>query len=132
MNDLAEQKGESLLFMPMKKDNLTDRVIEYVLKCRDEELATLSVAKVAKKFKVSQSYLLRRFRIDKYFTLGKFIFRERMFRAATLLLQHKDLTIKSLAERIGFLDYDYFIRIFKNYYGITPTRYRYCKIIAAS
>lgn len=132
MKKLLEQKGGSLVFMPMKEHNFTDQVIEYVLKCRDEELAALSVAKVAEIFKVSQSYLSRRFRTDKYFTLGKFIFKERMFRAANLLQENRDLTIKSLAERIGFYDYDYFIRIFKNYYGITPSRYRYCKISAAS
>ena len=132
MNESLEQKSGSSVFMPMKKNNFSDRVIEYVLKCKDEELAGLSVAKVAKIFKVSESYMLRKFKTEKYFTLGKYLFRERMFRAANLLLENRDLTVKSLAERIGFLDYDYFIRIFKNYYGITPSRYRYCKISAAS
>lgn len=111
----------------MKKSNLSDQVIEYVLQCRDEELAALSVAKIAKAFNVSESYLARKFKTDKCFTPGKFIFKERMFRAAHLLQENRELTIKSLAERMGFYDYDYFIRIFKKYYGIPPSRYRCCK-----
>jgi two-component system response regulator YesN len=132
MKKLPKQKGGSLAFMPMKDDNFAERVIEYVLKCRDEELAGLTVERIAQTFKVSESYLTRRFKIEKNFTPGKFLFKERMFRAANILQKNRDLTIKSLAEQMGFLDYDYFIRIFKNYYGITPARYRYCKISAAS
>ena len=111
----------------MKKNDLTDRVVEYVLMCNDEDLGFLSVEKIAKIFKVSESFLARKFRTDKEFTLGKYIFRERMFRAAILLKGSEELTVKRLSEKIGFYDYDYFSRTFKKYYGITPSRYRYCK-----
>ena len=111
----------------MKKSDLADRVVEYILRCRDEDLGFLSVEKIAGIFKVSESFLARKFRTDKDFTLGKFIFRERMFRAALLLRGNHGLTVKTLSEKIGFYDHDYFGRIFKKYYGITPTRYRYCK-----
>ncbi|MCP5102106.1 MAG: helix-turn-helix transcriptional regulator [bacterium] len=111
----------------MKENNLSDQVVEFVLQCRDEELGNLSVAKIAGIFGVSESFLSRKFKTDKCFTLGKFIFRERMFRAALLLTGSRDLTVKALGERMGFYDYDYFIRVFKKYYGVSPCRYRSCK-----
>jgi two-component system response regulator YesN len=111
----------------MKKSNLSDQVAEFILQCRNEELAKLSVTKIADIFDISESFLCRRFRTDKNITVGKYIFRERMFRAASLLIQKGQLTIKSLSETVGFYDYDYFIRTFKKFYGVPPSRYRDCK-----
>ena len=102
----------------MKRSNLSDQVTEFILQCRDDELAKLSVTKIADIFEVSESFLCRKFRVDKNITVGKYIFRERMFRAATLLIDKGQLTIKTLSETIGFYDYDYFIRTFKKFYGV--------------
>ncbi|HLP45986.1 MAG TPA: helix-turn-helix transcriptional regulator [Candidatus Kapabacteria bacterium] len=119
--------GRVVAFQVIKKRTISDQVVEFVLKCKNEELGKLSVSEVARTFKISESFLSRKFRTDKSFTLGKFIFRERMFRSAELLMGNRELTIKSLAEIMGFSDYDYFIRTFKKYYGVSPSRYRYCK-----
>ncbi|MCX6584514.1 MAG: AraC family transcriptional regulator [Candidatus Aminicenantes bacterium] len=111
----------------IKKKSLSDLAVEFILKCKDEELGELTVSEIARTFKVSESFLSRKFTGDKVFTLGKFIFRERMFRSALLLHGNRKLTIKSLADMMGFSDYDYFIRAFKKHYGVSPSRYRYCK-----
>jgi two-component system response regulator YesN len=108
-------------------NDLSDRVIEFVLKCTDEELGALSVTKLARKFAVSESFLSRKFRHSKPCTIGKYIFRERMFRAASLLRENKHATLKSLSETIGFYDYEYFVRVFKKFYGVLPSQYRNCK-----
>jgi two-component system response regulator YesN len=105
---------------------LSDQVAEFVLRCADREIGQLSVSKLARIFNVSESFLSRKFRADKKFTIGKFIFKERMFRAAVLLRKDDRLTIKSLSEIVGFLDYEYFLRVFKDCYGVTPSRYRNC------
>jgi two-component system response regulator YesN len=110
-----------------RMDDLSDRVIQFVLKCTDEELGALSVAKLARKFSVSESYLSRKFKHSKPYTIGKYIFRERMFRAASLLKENKYATLKSLSETIGFYDYEYFVHVFKKFYGVTPSLYRNCK-----
>jgi AraC-like DNA-binding protein len=106
---------------------LSDRVVEFVLKCTDEELGTLSVIKLARTFAVSESFLSRQFKFRKKLTIGKFIFRERMFRAASLLQESKYATLKLLAETIGFYDYEYFLRVFKSFHGVSPSHYRNCK-----
>lgn len=111
----------------IKEQSISDRAVEFILECKDEELGRLTVSEMARAFGVSESFLSRKFTKDKYFTLGKFIFRERMFRSAMLLQGNRKLTVKSLADMMGFSDYDYFIRAFKKYYGVSPSRYRYCK-----
>jgi two-component system response regulator YesN len=120
-------KGNVIAFQVIKKKNISDEAIEFVLRCKNEELGKLSVSELARTFNVSESFLSRKFRSDKCFTLGKFIFRERMFRSAQLLMGNRKITIKALADIMGFSDYDYFIRTFKKYYGVSPSRYRYCK-----
>jgi len=40
------------------------------------------------------------------------------------LLQNPDLSIKEITEMIGYLDSNYFTRVFKKYEGLTPTEYR--------
>lgn len=111
----------------IKKESISDQAVEFVLQCEDEELGRLSVSGMARTFDVSESFLSRKFRKDKDFSLGKFIFRERMSRSAQTLCNKPGLTVKALAEIMGFSDYDYFIRIFKKHFGVSPSRYRYCK-----
>ena len=108
----------------MKKKSFTERVVE--LSCRDHELGALSVSKIAVRFQVSESFLHRQFRMNQY-TIGKYLFRERMFRAALLISSKRDLTIKSLSEGLGFDDYDYFRRVFRRFFGVAPSQYRRCK-----
>lgn len=106
---------------------LSDRVVEFVLKCSDEEICNLSVTKLARIFEVSESFLSRKFRNKKNCTIGKYIYREKMFRAASLLREDSCIKIKTLSENIGFIDYEYFTRTFKEFYGVSPTQYRTCK-----
>jgi AraC-like DNA-binding protein len=77
----------------MKRSSLSDLVTEFIIQCKNEELAKLSVAEIAGIFKVSESFLSRKFREDKNITVGKYIYRERMFRAASLLTGDRQLTI---------------------------------------
>ena len=43
---------------------------------------------------------------------------------AELALVTSDLSIKSIAQLIGYSDYSYFNRVFKQNSGITPLQYR--------
>lgn len=124
---IEHSERSSTLPPHIKRDNLSDRVVEFVLKCTDKELGVLSVTKLAREFSISESFLSREFKHSKPFTIGKYIFRERMFRAASLLRENKHATLKSLSEVIGFYDYEYFVRVFKKFYGVSPSQYRNCK-----
>jgi len=107
-----------------KGQSLSDRVVEYVLTRTVEELAALTVEGVAFNLNINRSHMSRTFKAEKNFTIEEFVFKIKIIRSATMLKENADLTIKEIAKRMGFCRCDYFIRIFKRYFGITPARYR--------
>lgn len=109
----------------MKDSNsVSDRVVEYVLSRKVSELGILTVENVAANLKLNRSHLSRTFKHEKNFTIEEFIFKIKIIRAASMLKDNAGLTIKEIARILGFSRCDYFIRIFKLYFGTTPARYR--------
>lgn len=108
----------------MKKESLSDRVVEFVLNCPMDDFQNLTVTTIASNFNVNRSYLSRRFKQDKEFTLCEFLARERLSRSVGLLKQDKEMTINELADKMGFSNVNYFIQIFRKYYGTPPGKYR--------
>jgi AraC-like DNA-binding protein len=108
----------------MKHNTLSDRVVEYVLTRTTDELAVLTVENIAYHLKVNRSHLSRTFSAEKDFTIEEFIFKIKIIRAAHLLKDDHEMTIKEISRRMGFCRCDYFIRIFKRYFGTTPAKYR--------
>lgn len=49
---------------------------------------------------------------------------ERRVNAAKSMLLGSDMLVSSIAEKVGFSDYNYFTKIFKSITGVTPSRYR--------
>lgn len=110
----------------MRKENLSDLVVEFVLLQNDGELAALTVKKIASNFEVNPSYLSRKFMMDKKISLGDLILRVKIFRSALILKEDSQITIKDLSERLGFCTPGYFIAVFKKYFGTSPGKYRSC------
>lgn len=108
----------------MKKSNLSDQVVEFVLNCSLDEFPNITVSKIAETFRVNRCYLSRKFKSDKNFTLCEFLIREKLNRSVSLLKENHDMTIRELSQKLGFSNTNYFIQIFKSYYGAPPGRYR--------
>ncbi|MCU0289836.1 MAG: helix-turn-helix transcriptional regulator, partial [Acidobacteria bacterium] len=87
----------------------------------------LSIAQIARELNVSRSYLARVFNKERNFTLKEYLLREKMVRSAFLLMVEPKLSINELSMKIGFLDTGYFAHLFKEYFGISPGKYRECK-----
>jgi two-component system response regulator YesN len=104
--------------------SVSDRVVEYVLTRKISELGSLTVENIAVNLKINRSHLSRTFRAEKKFTIEEFVFKIKIIRAASLLKENADMTIKEIARKLGFSRCDYFIRIFKSYFGTTPAKYR--------
>ena len=64
-------------------------------------------------------------------TLENFLYKEKMSRAAFLLKTHNGIKVKEVSEIIGFCTCDYFIRKFKEFYGLLPGKYKEFKAGAA-
>jgi len=105
-----------------KSKCLCDQVIDYVLQCDMEELRTISLAKLLRKFAVSKMYLNRCFREFSHETPGKFIFREKMERAKAMM-QNNRKTAAEISDLLGFSSVNYFVRIFKRHFGKPPREY---------
>lgn len=107
-----------------KKIKLSDRVVEFVLNCSVDDFQNLTVTKIASTFHVNRCYLSRKFKSDKAFTLCEFLIREKLSRSIVLLRENDQISIQDLSSKMGFSNPNYFIQIFKNYYGAPPGRYR--------
>jgi len=105
-------------------NNVYNQVVEHVMSVTDEQFAGLSVAVLANSLKINRFKLSRQFKSQSAMTLEEFIFKEKMARAAFLLKTFEHITVKEVSRRIGFCTCDYFIRKFKQYYGVAPGRYK--------
>ena len=72
---------------------------------------------------VSESYLSSLFKKETGTTITDYINSTRI-RQALILLNTSSLPIGEVASRCGFLDSNYFSRIFKKQLGLSPREYR--------
>ncbi|MDR0707308.1 MAG: helix-turn-helix transcriptional regulator [Treponema sp.] len=83
----------------------------------------LSLHYLATRFNINPSYLSALFKRETGETITSFI-NNRRIRLAGILLQDTALHIQDAAEQCGFLDINYFNRLFKRHYGKTPRNFR--------
>ncbi len=102
-------------------------VVEFILQSPTETLRELQLDDISHHFGKSKVYLQKCFKAEMNTTIGQFINGEKLNRSLILLFTHPDLTIKRLAEGLGFSKVDYFIELFKKRFGVPPCRYRELK-----
>ncbi|MGI6689452.1 MAG: helix-turn-helix transcriptional regulator [Christensenellales bacterium] len=85
---------------------------------------SLSVGAIADMLGKSPDYVSRTFKQTTLIGLLDYIHHTRIYKAVRLLNQNPDLTITNVAERVGYLSVDSFIRAFKRILGETPGKYR--------
>lgn len=109
-----------------KKPPLAKQTIEIVLNYSDEELANAKVARLAELLGCNRSHLSRIFKEQTGSSLEEYILRVKMLRAEKLLLKDREnkLTVTEISERMGFCRLDYFIKVFRNFFGLSPAAYR--------
>lgn len=83
----------------------------------------ISLASVSEHVGLSSGYLCRIFKEETSVSINAYINNLRMTKAGELL-KDKNSYIKEVAISVGFEDQLYFSRLFKRYYGVTPSEYR--------
>jgi YesN/AraC family two-component response regulator len=83
----------------------------------------LSLKYLANHFNINLSYLSTLFKRQTGETITGFINKRRL-QLACVLLQNSALHIQEVAEQCGFLDINYFNRLFKRHYSQTPRDFR--------
>ena len=100
--------------------HLVGRVITVISYDLSQDLSLKSLASL---MNANPSYLSAAFKRECGETLTDYVNRKRVEMAA-LILSQTDKQVQTVAEECGILDANYFIKIFKKHYGITPTQYR--------
>ena len=83
----------------------------------------LTLQIVARNLNMSANYLSTVFSKKRGIPFKKYLQQYRVQQAATLLLE-TEYSVATIAETVGFVDSNYFTKVFRDYYHITPYRYR--------
>jgi len=97
-----------------------DRAIRYL---REHLAEPIGVAEMAEAAGLSRYHFTRRFTESEGIAPGAFIVRERMKRAVALL-QRGDVAIKTVARRSGYPDPNYFAKVFRRSFRVSPSAFR--------
>ncbi len=110
--------GESLI-LPEKND-LAIKTMAYISEHYSEDLSLVSLCE---KMNCSKSTLMKAFRERYQKSVGDAIHEVRL-QNAVKFLSSNDASIKSIAIACGFFDQNYFAKVFKAQFGVSPTQYR--------
>lgn len=105
----------------MRSDNQTFSELLAYMQAHYSE--SLQLRDLAARYHISLSYCCLLFQKTLKKTFSEHLTDLRMKEAA-LLLRESAMNLSEISEQIGFRDYYYFIRVFKKYHGITPSRFR--------
>jgi AraC-like DNA-binding protein len=108
----------------LMEDNLANQVNEYIIKNLNTDL---SVTALCDRFHISRSRLYKI--ISEYYGCGvEQLTRTLRIARAKELLKDTTQAVSEVAHQVGYADYNYFIKVFKNEAGMTPLRYKkqYC------
>jgi AraC-like DNA-binding protein len=106
-----------------KNSSFVDRVVEFILSRKDEELATLTETAVADTLGLARSTLLQGFEREQNMTLARFISREKIYRAFFMIENNQAISTLEIAKKLGFTRLKDFIHEFQSIFLIEPDRY---------
>lgn len=86
-------------------------------------LSDLSLNAVAEEIGVNSSYLSCLFKKEFQYSLSRYIIKIRLENAVTYMKETPDATLTEIAQEVGYTDVYYFSKSFKNYYGLSPSKY---------
>ena len=95
-----------------------DQIYSYIC----DNYPMTSAREIAEYFHISQSYLCKLFHENG--TTVTTVNQEIRLQQARSLLEQSDLSVQNIAELVGYHDLTYFIKLFKQYFSVTPYQYR--------
>lgn len=100
--------------------DLSQQIEQYITAniCED-----LSIDHLCGRFEISRSEIYRLFEQRFGTSVADFIRNKRIFMAEELI-RNTDQKISEIAQTVGFYDYNYFSKVFRKSYGVSPREYR--------
>jgi two-component system response regulator YesN len=125
--DLSLQVGELIIYLAHRikesQDGQITIVVQKAKQIIEEDYANqLSLKEVACAVNVSPFYLSRVFREEIGAGFVEYLTKVRLEKALELLAQ--GISVKECCFSVGYNDPNYFSRLFKKHYNVTPTQYR--------
>lgn len=96
-------------------------VIDYILDNLQNDLCVEELASVAG---LSRAHFSRVFTASEGCPPSEFVLTERMRRAAKLFTVNTNVSVKEVAALTGFADPNYFAKVFRRFFGASPTEFR--------
>lgn len=96
------------------------RIVEYLDLNYSQEISYTHLADIAH---FSEAHLSKIFKKETGTTITQYIIQLRCQKAAQML-KETHLSVQEISSFVGYLDNNYFVKIFKKQYGLTPTAFR--------
>ncbi|MGE5581214.1 MAG: response regulator transcription factor [Bacillota bacterium] len=100
-------------------DEVTSKAIDYIFRNYKTEISLLDIAD---HIGVNSSYLSRKFKKDCGMGVSEYLTFVRLEQAKTLM-RNDCKKVKEIAAEVGFNNYNYFFKVFKDNEGMTPLEY---------
>ncbi len=103
---------------PQTQNKYVNSILKYI---NDNITTPLSLADVCKAVHLSKEYVARVFKKEIGMTVTDYIIQQKLDLAKNMLLSD-ELSLSDISEKLGYQDYNYFSRLFKRQYGISPIK----------
>ncbi|MCB9135120.1 MAG: AraC family transcriptional regulator [Anaerolineales bacterium] len=117
----TKSKGHQIVTDQRKEySSVILKVISYLEENMEEKI---TLSDVAEKIYINKNYLCSLFHEETGKTFSEYL-TELRIEQAKHLLQHSELTIMEISEKLAYCDNFYFTKVFKRKMGMSPNRYR--------
>jgi len=106
-----------------RSDNIRSDLMERIRRFIQGNIQDITLQTVADHVNLHPVYVSNLFKQETGENFSNYVLRLRMEKAVQLL-QHKDFKISQVAHEIGYQKPQYFIKLFKTQYGMTPQEYK--------
>lgn len=123
--DIFQYIKKERCLIPRKQKFSKKNYMPDIVKCIEENYSDPSfrIGDIPKMLNLSHSYICQLFKRYSTITASRYLLIYRI-KAAQVLLEKTDKKIQSVALEVGFLNFSYFCKIFKEISGRTPEEYR--------
>ena len=105
---------------PLTTDSRVSRMLDYINKNLSQ---SISLDDICAHVHVSRYYLCHMFKKTVGMTVFEYILSRRLSIARRYLLD-TDMTLSQIASSVGFSSFSYFSKAFREYEGMTPSKFR--------
>ncbi len=118
--EMKQDMVQELLSDSEKQDIIHTKVIPYI---RENITTPFTITDLAKYAALNPQYMMRLFKKTTGKSIVEYVTAYKM-EMARELLKKSQWTNEIIAEKVGYVSSNYFIKLFKKQYGITPREYR--------